>query len=57
MFTVRKKLHDQGGSLFVLLPKIWTDAKGLKPHDMVEIVLNDSLTIMPLKLGEENHDR
>jgi len=52
MLTVRKRLHDQGGSLLVVLPKIWTDSRGLKPHDLVEIVLDENLVIVPLKIGE-----
>jgi len=51
MISVKKKLLHQGGSLLILLPKIWTDAKGLKPHDEVEIILDDNMTIMPLKAG------
>jgi len=49
--SVRKRLHDQGGSLLVILPKIWADSKGLKPHDEVEIQVADNLTIVPLKAG------
>jgi len=49
MLTVKKALHDQGGSLLVVLPKIWTDSKGLRAHDQVEIVLSDDLTIKPIK--------
>jgi antitoxin component of MazEF toxin-antitoxin module len=53
MLTVRKKLHDQNGSLVVILPKIWIDSKGLKPHDTVEIQLNENLTIIPAKAKEK----
>jgi len=49
MLSVKKKLHDQGGSLLVVLPKIWTESKGLRPHDQVEIILNDNLTIKSIK--------
>jgi antitoxin component of MazEF toxin-antitoxin module len=52
MLTVEKKLYDQGGSLIVILPKIWTEAKRLKPHDRVLLVLNDELKIRPAKEGE-----
>lgn len=53
MLSVRKRLQDQGGSLLVVLPKIWTDSKGLKAHDAVELQLSDNLTIVPLKAGEK----
>ena len=49
MLSVQRRIHDIGGSLLVVLPKIWTESKGLKPHDQVEIILNDELTIKPLK--------
>jgi len=35
--------------LLVVLPKIWTESKGLGPGDQVEIVLGDVLTIRPLR--------
>jgi len=38
-----------GGSLLVVLPKIWTESRGLRAHDLVEIILNDSLTIKPIE--------
>lgn len=53
MLRVRKRLHDQGGSLLIVLPKIWTEAKGLKAHDLVEIRLNDELRIVPVKEGKK----
>ena len=49
MLTVKKALHDQGGSLLVVLPKVWTESKGLRAHDQVEIILDDNLTIKPIK--------
>ena len=55
MLSVRKRLHDQGGSLLVILPKIWADSKGLKPHDEVEVQVADNLTIVPIK-GEEKQE-
>jgi len=53
LITVRKRLHGQGGSLTVVLPKIWIDALGLKPRDEVEIQLADNLTIIPIKDGKK----
>ncbi len=54
MFSVKKRLHGQGGSLLVIIPKIWAESKGLKAHDIVEMQLNDRLTIIPsVKAGEK----
>jgi antitoxin component of MazEF toxin-antitoxin module len=49
MLSVWRKIHNVGGSLLIVLPKIWTDSKGLKPRDTVEIQLNDNLTIVAPK--------
>jgi antitoxin component of MazEF toxin-antitoxin module len=51
MLSIRRKLHDQGGSLVLVLPKIWADSRGLRADDVVEIRLNENLTIVPLKAG------
>jgi len=42
--------------LLVVLPKIWADARGLKPHDTVELVLNEDLTIKVPKTRTEDSD-
>jgi len=57
MIIVRKKLHRQGGSLLLVVPKLWADAKGLKAKSEVQLQLNDELTITPLKAGAKTHDR
>lgn len=49
MVKVQKKLQRVGGSLSVVLPKIWCDEKGLGPHDIVELRLNDEVVIRPPK--------
>ncbi len=54
MLSITKKLQAMGGSsVFVVLPKIWVDSQGLKARDSVELVLNDSLTITPVKEKEK----
>jgi antitoxin component of MazEF toxin-antitoxin module len=37
MYSVRRKLNKQGGSLRVSLPKVWIDAEELREGDEVEI--------------------
>ena len=56
MLGVRRKILQVGGSLVLVLPKVWTDAKGLKPHDLVEILLSDDLTIKPIKAGDRPNE-
>lgn len=57
MLSIRKRLQEQGGSLLVVLPKIWTDSKGLKRHDMVELRLNECLIIAAIKDEDEKQQR
>lgn len=52
MLIVKRRVHDQGGSLVLVLPKVWTESNGLGPDDLVEIRLNDKLTITPVKEGD-----
>jgi len=49
MLSVTKRLQAMGGSACIILPKVWLESKGLGPHDTVEVVLNDNLTIKPMK--------
>lgn len=49
MLNVKKKLFPTGGSLAVLIPKLWLDSKGLQENDFVEMQLNDELTIKTVK--------
>lgn len=52
VLSVKRRVHNIGASWLVVLPKIWTDSRGLKPHDQVELILNDDLTVRPLKAGK-----
>ena len=52
MFSVQRKVHNIRGSLLVVLPKIWIQANGLQADDVVEIQLNDNLTILAPKKQE-----
>jgi antitoxin component of MazEF toxin-antitoxin module len=48
-YEVKRKLQEQSGSYFVILPKIWIDAQGLKEGDLISIKFNDILKIEPIK--------
>ena len=54
MVSLKKKLQPMGGSVAVILPKIWTESKGLGPHDTVELQLGDVLIIRPVKVDNES---
>ena len=52
-YEVKRKLQEQGGSYFVIFPKIWVEASNLKKGDLLSVKFNGSVTISPLKSSEE----
>jgi len=50
-YSVKRKLHEQGGSLLVTLPKIWTQAEELQEGDQVLIQFDSKpgLIVLPIK--------
>lgn len=48
-YVVKRKLQEQSGSYFVVLPKIWVESKGLKESDVVSVKFNGIVKIEPLK--------
>ncbi len=50
-FAVKRKLQQQGGSLLVTLPKLWTTREGLVEGDEVEIRFDGvpGLKVLPAK--------
>jgi len=46
-YTVTRKLQEQGGSYFVVLPKIWVESRGLKQGDTMSVVFNGIVKIKP----------
>ncbi len=48
-YVVKRKLQEQSGSYFAILPKIWVESQGLKEGDLVSIKFNDVLKIEPIK--------
>lgn len=53
-YEVKRKLQEQSGSYFVVLPKIWVEASGLSEGDFVSVKFNDVVTIKPLVKEGEN---
>jgi hypothetical protein len=52
-YTVKRKLQEQSGSFFVILPKIWVTSQGLKERDEMTVTFNDIVTINPQRIGKE----
>lgn len=48
-YEVQRKLQEQSGSYFVILPKLWVEATGLKQGDIMLVKFNGSVHIQPLK--------
>jgi len=48
-YSVKRKLQEQGGSYFVILPKIWIHSLGLKQGDLMSVIFNGTLKVEPLK--------
>ena len=47
-YQVKRKLQEQSGSYFVILPKIWVEALGLKESDNVSVTFNGEVKIKPI---------
>lgn len=48
-YTVKRKLQEQSGSYFVVLPKIWVESTGLKEGDVLVVRFNGTVKVEPLK--------
>ena len=46
-YKVKRKLQEQSGSYFVILPKIWVESLGLKERDVMTVTFNGSVTVEP----------
>ncbi len=47
-YEVKRKLQEQSGSYFVILPKIWVESEGLKEGDVMSIKFNGIVKVEPL---------
>jgi len=48
-YKVKRKLQEQSGSYFVILPKIWVESAGLKQGDVLAVSFNGIVKIKPPK--------
>ena len=48
-YKVKRKLQEQSGSYFVVLPKMWIESLGLKQGDRMVVVFNEIVKIKPPK--------
>jgi hypothetical protein len=56
-YIVKRKLHAQGGSFLVALPRIWVQAEGLKNGDEVFLVFNGLVKVLPDRLVSGDNRR
>ena len=47
-YKVKRKLQEQSGSYFVVLPKLWVEARGLKECDEMAVTFNGDVRIEPI---------
>jgi antitoxin component of MazEF toxin-antitoxin module len=48
-YEVKRKLQEQSGSYFVILPKLWVESQGLKESDDVSVTFNGDVKIRTIK--------
>jgi hypothetical protein len=46
-YRVRRKLQEQSGSYFVVIPKLWVDSLRLKQGDEMDVRFNGIVQIHP----------
>ena len=44
-YHVKRKLQEQSGSYFVILPKMWIDSLGLKQGDIMSVKFNGMVKV------------
>jgi antitoxin component of MazEF toxin-antitoxin module len=47
-YAVKRKLQEQSGSYFVVLPKLWVESLGLRESDIVSVTFNGMVKIKPI---------
>ncbi len=52
-YELKRKLQEQGGSYFVILPKIWVESSNLKKGDLLSVKFNGEVRIAPIEKPEE----
>jgi len=49
VYEVQRKLQEQSGSYFVILPKIWVKSRELKQGDLLTVRFDGDVNITPLQ--------
>jgi len=52
-YKVKRKLQEQSGSYFVILPKIWIESLDLKQGDEMSVIFNGMIKVKPCRSGRE----
>ena len=56
-YTVLRKLQEQSGSYFVILPRIWIDREELKQSDEIAVIFNEIIKLIPKKKVEKHEQK
>jgi len=48
-YKFKRRLQEQRGSYFVIIPKMWVEAKGLKESDVLSVIINGIVKIKPIE--------
>jgi len=56
-YRVKRKLQEQSGSYFVVLPKLWVESLGLEQGDQMSIVFNGIVKVLPPSYNPKKEDR
>ena len=55
-YKVTRKLQEQSGSYFVVLPKIWVESLGLEQGDLMSVMFNGCVRVKPLPVSQESDE-
>jgi antitoxin component of MazEF toxin-antitoxin module len=56
-YEVKRKLQEQSGSYFVILPKIWVKSLDLKQGDILVVKFDEDVIVTPLKRFKTRSNR
>ncbi|HKZ93548.1 MAG TPA: AbrB/MazE/SpoVT family DNA-binding domain-containing protein [Candidatus Bathyarchaeia archaeon] len=48
-YSVKRRLQEQSGSYFVVLPKLWVEKEGLQESDELSVIFNGIVKVIPIK--------
>ena len=51
-YMVKRKLQEQSGSYFVVLPKLWVQSRGLKQGDEMSVRFNGGIKVEPIQQAQ-----